>query len=523
MVYGVFALAAVGLISWIHWQSNGQIPVSRETTYLTEPLLPDGRVNYALAIAQQRKKEISPENNAAIPFLQATWPCDVQPNQWGPLCRELKIQIPHQDGLRMPYHPACERPFRAWLAAQADLDEAGVYPGSIQIRHLLLAASGTPWDEAQFPPLAAWLEEQTPHLDRLHEIQGKSRCYFPAILPSHYVEAELTAMRFPMDQYLRSAAEALSIRAMHRLGLHQPEIAWRDVEAIYALSALRPAQPSLIELNSTYMVREQANAVTHALVTSGECDGALLAQIERRLIENEPLDQVKAAVSHYERIVVLDALIRGTTRQADASVNIPSLDPSKMTRRLNENFDRIATILEQPDSTLRRAGLKQLASELSADADHSLLGNLVGTVQLAAAGERAADDATSVFLPSVLQMCATEARVNVGQQLLSVAVRLEQHRQQTGGYPENLTAAFDPQLVRDPFADGPLQYRRFPDGYLLYTLFENRVDDTIEHLAEDAQSYALPKQATPHLDVFLAAPSPTFKSQLEAELQSMAP
>lgn len=522
-VYGVVALAAVVLAGWYCWQSGGQIPVSKETTFLTGPLLPDGRVNYALAIVQQRKQDATPQNNAAIPFLQATWPCDIQPAQWGPLCRELKIKLPEENGLRMPYHPDCVAPFRAWLSAQTHLDESQDFAYAMRIRHLMIAACEAPWQEEQFPPLAAWLQQQAPHLDRLHQIHDKTHFYFPATQLTSSPDAELTAIRFPANQYLRIAAEALAVRAMHSLGRDQPEAAWQDVRTIYALSRLCPAHPSLIELNSSYMVREQAIAVTHTLVTSGQCDAALLAKIRRHVDETEPVDQVKVAVCQYERIVALDAITRGVTRQSSSDVNLSSLDPIEMTKRLNDNFNQIGEILQTAELTERRAELKEMERELSAGTELSLIGQLVGVVQFSAEGRRAADNATAVFLPSVMQLCATEARVNAGLHLLDVAVHLETHHQRTGEYPETLTAALNPDLARDPFGDGPLQYRRFPQGYLLYSLYENRIDDTLEHLSDDAESFVLPKKATPNLDIFLATPSPTFKSELEAELQEMAP
>ncbi len=49
----------------------GGIIISRETTFLTGPLRKDGSVDYLAALNERCSKGVTPENNAAIPLLQA--------------------------------------------------------------------------------------------------------------------------------------------------------------------------------------------------------------------------------------------------------------------------------------------------------------------------------------------------------------------------------------------------------------------------------------------------------------------
>jgi hypothetical protein len=64
--------------------------------------------------------------------------------------------------------------------------------------------------------------------------------------------------------------------------------------------------------------------------------------------------------------------------------------------------------------------------------------------------------------------------------LVKAAAALAVHRARTGQYPdalEELAPAVLPQLPPDPYTGRPLVYRKKPDGYLLYSMYENGVDD----------------------------------------------
>ena len=56
------------------------ITISKETTYITGPLRPDGYVDYLAAINQRASQGVTPENNAAVPFFKAMGPGMVDKN-----------------------------------------------------------------------------------------------------------------------------------------------------------------------------------------------------------------------------------------------------------------------------------------------------------------------------------------------------------------------------------------------------------------------------------------------------------
>jgi len=53
------------------------VTISKETTYITEPLRPDGYPAYLAALNQRLSKGVAPENNAAVPFWKAMGPGEI--------------------------------------------------------------------------------------------------------------------------------------------------------------------------------------------------------------------------------------------------------------------------------------------------------------------------------------------------------------------------------------------------------------------------------------------------------------
>src|SRR5215467_16284740 len=54
-----------------------KITISKETTYLTEPLRPDGYPDYVAALNQRMSEGVTPDNNAAVLLMKAFGPRDI--------------------------------------------------------------------------------------------------------------------------------------------------------------------------------------------------------------------------------------------------------------------------------------------------------------------------------------------------------------------------------------------------------------------------------------------------------------
>ena len=72
-----------------------RIIISKQTTYITTPLLPNGLPNYEEYVRQKLREGVTPENNAAALLFQALWPSGLDPKQYGAVADELGLsEIP---------------------------------------------------------------------------------------------------------------------------------------------------------------------------------------------------------------------------------------------------------------------------------------------------------------------------------------------------------------------------------------------------------------------------------------------
>src|SRR5262245_10578327 len=68
-----------------------RIAVSRQTTYATEPLGPDGLPNYEKYLLDLYRNGVTPDNNAAALIWPALWPGELDPSQYEPIAAELGL------------------------------------------------------------------------------------------------------------------------------------------------------------------------------------------------------------------------------------------------------------------------------------------------------------------------------------------------------------------------------------------------------------------------------------------------
>ncbi len=155
-------------VVWLAWGLFGPEPairVSRETTYVIEPLDADGLPDYAAAWLAMAGPAPPPEENAAVLLLQTCWPLVIS-RDLPAVCRSLGIpKDPPSEILREPHHDAASG------ISRQTCEEVG----------------GRPWTTDAFPEMAAWLRENQVTIDRIVAASKRPRYWLPieSWLPSH--------------------------------------------------------------------------------------------------------------------------------------------------------------------------------------------------------------------------------------------------------------------------------------------------------------------------------------------------
>ena len=154
------------------------IELSKETTFIIEPLAGDGLPNYALAIQEMESKGVTPEHNGAIPFWQAMGQYEMDDEQFDRLSDEIGLT---RESIVKPLTPLEDK---STIQALVDwLRDTGKSSDDEELEKLaqeyVAWVQANPWTDKDVPPLGKWLAENEPALDLLVEASGKPEFYSP--------------------------------------------------------------------------------------------------------------------------------------------------------------------------------------------------------------------------------------------------------------------------------------------------------------------------------------------------------
>ncbi|MFG0333684.1 MAG: hypothetical protein ACF8TS_10010, partial [Maioricimonas sp. JB049] len=144
--------------------------LSRETTFFTEPLLPDGSVDYAAAINQQLSRGVTPENNACVPLFQAFGPAPGGTPMPGKFWELLGMEAPPADGT---YFVSLDE-----FAERLSLSDEQ----RNQLTARRDAASYRRWSREDFPLLARWIDANEIPIRVVRAAVRRER-YFTPLVP----------------------------------------------------------------------------------------------------------------------------------------------------------------------------------------------------------------------------------------------------------------------------------------------------------------------------------------------------
>jgi hypothetical protein len=224
---------AEGLMLWLAVSravaAEPKITISKETTFITQPLRSDGTPDYVAALNHRMSQGVTPDNNAAVLLIKAFGQEDLSDSLHAELCKSLGIEpLPKQGN----YFVDATVAIRRWRVAEPQklrnmTDD--------QISKQIERASEIPLSENEFPIVAEWLTTNEEALKLVTEATGRTRYFRPVSLVKG--SPLMTALKPELQRY-RFAADALAARAMLRLQQGQIDDAWSDLLACHRLGNL---------------------------------------------------------------------------------------------------------------------------------------------------------------------------------------------------------------------------------------------------------------------------------------------
>jgi hypothetical protein len=484
------------LVTQVDYAGPEKLIISKETTYLTGPLNPDGTVNYVEAIDRELRKGVTKENNAFPLLLQAVGPDLVGQDILEEVCNRLEIDLPPRNG---HYFVA----FADYVKSMPRGDLPAAFrsdPDAADNR--LLEAMQRPWSGEEYPILAAWLDRNGKPLAIATAACERPRFYIPLVSTSD--PPSLLDVDIGPARELRSLGRALRVRAMHRLHAGDNTGARADLLTAHRIARLTGQGWSTIM--RLVAVATERTAGRGDIILTGKLSAKEARTYLAELNRLAPFPGGRDLIDRCERLLFLDGIMTmvRSVRRGDSPRGFPPEGggdlPTDLTglnaalKEVNAWYDRMARFAAETHHPKRRMLAREFhadwaAFEQSTRKEVAELRSIWGAARSLFSTRRGLKRRLTRLVVRLLMfsmMPAIRRAVDVHDiaaarlSLAKASVALAAYRAEEGEFPDRLEALVPGVLKAVPmdvWSGRPLVYRRTKDGYVLYSVGENLTDD----------------------------------------------
>lgn len=456
-----------------------KITVSKETTYITEPLRADGMVDYTKAFIDSQGT-VKPEDNAVVLLIKALGPFS---KGWKPepeYFTRLGISEPLPGG--------------AFLKDDVETDLEEGQPNDPSKPNAMTYQAywrlmKEPWKPSKAPYVATMIARNNAPLDLVVEASKRPR-YWEPYIPRKASPDEFFP-RQTLTDYPTSLFTLLRVRAMLRMGSGEVERGLADLDAAHRLTELMSAGArTQNEVGTAAFSRPVICESERGVAFSGKLSSQKMRERCQQLMRLQELGRPSQAVMNCERMIVLNFAADELRKSSDSSTplkdrpfmqvrdNLPEKwpIPTKQSysstaadaclRTINRVFDRWTdayrhgTPREQRDAVVRlEAELKssaQAARELYNGADAAKRTN-VDDRQL---GQMTGNLAVGLFVAYRWSDPLLYSEASRRHAVLAYAFAASM--MEKGKHPDRLDAVqlgVPPTMTIDPFTDKPFVER----------------------------------------------------------------
>jgi hypothetical protein len=470
-----------------------RVTISKETTYITEPLRPDGYPDYAAALNRWQSEGVTPENNAAVLFWKAMGPAHVQPARRDKFYELLGMPPPPERGDYFISLASFAK--RLVEAEKAGSEEWGTAKeAEAGFSKQLDQAMKRRWSKKEFPFLAEWLTVNEKPLALVIEASKRPRCYNPEVWPDDPSPPSPECPLEPKESYYQ-AAYALVGLAMLELGDGRANKSWEDLVACHRLARLVAQGPTFGDLGAGHLAEATACVGDLALLQDGHLPSARIREMRDDLQRLRPMPTIAEKFDRGERLDWLYSFIiaardgpkgwgwKDSETPASVSFTFAVMDWDVALRITNKWSDCMVEACRKPTLAARRE-----AEETVRKAMEEARSRLNDPKSFAFAALRNPRRAWSErFVRNTVPRWLSRISKTTGEAegmtqlaLTKLAFALAAYRVDRGSYPAklaDLTPKYVTEVPKDIFADADLHYAREGGGYLLYSVGPNGKDD----------------------------------------------
>jgi hypothetical protein len=474
------------------------LTVSPETTYVTEPVDADGYVDYPSALNQRMGKGIAPETNANVLIWKALGPRPEGATMPPEYFQWLGIEPPPEQGdYFIDSDKFFEKELKVLLVrASKALDPADALQ---KWRDRVDRAVRWPWKKTEYPDVADWLKQNEKPLAVLIEASKRPEFFHPLVSKSNDPRTtRIMSSLLPNVQKCRGAARALTCRAMGRIADGDFDGAWQDLLACQRLGRLFTRNGTLIQSLAGVALIAHATSAEITMLGHGKHSSAQILAWLDDLRKLPPMRPFVETLDLGERFQMLDSLQSIVCSRGDDSAATPGQPPpangfwdraftrgmdfDPAFRNANQAFDEYVAAARLGDRAARKDKVAAISARFDqasrATAQKGSFAKLVSS--RAERGEHIGNIMIALLLPSIEKVLDSGDRTEQTQTNLQIAFALAAYRADHGRYPlrlDDLAPKYLPKIPPDIFSGKPLIYRPTENGYLLYSVGVNGIDE----------------------------------------------
>jgi hypothetical protein len=445
--------------------------LSFDTTRIVKPVLPDGRVDYLSYLDEQRGEGVTPENNAAVPFLLAvgrlalpsTQPVDGITDKLG------MAHLPEKGDYLVRYNDFLKQ------------HEVGVGAGKARD----LPELGKTWPVKIDALTAQWVKANEGPMELLVAGSKRSRFFIPfdgGNRPEVIMNVVLPHLRV-----VREMGQLLLLRAMMRLEAGDVAGFERDLLAVHRWARLLAQSMTAVERAMAAVLDGHACEAGRLAAMSGKLSADQARSLAGELAALGDLPPVSEVING-ERFMVLDILGTLATELPDRGANLfnevmanDGMGPPNFwfrfmplpyeaaMRQTNHCYDGALAALSLPDYPRRTAAINLWGEENAR--------NIGGPFLIF---KSSSSFALEPLLISIRGMEDREETARAQMRLTEIALALAAFRLEHGGYPhalDELVPGYLAAVPNDPFSEKGMVYGVTAKGYALRSVGPNMTDD----------------------------------------------
>lgn len=461
----------------VGFKGDRPIRISRETTFLTEPLGPDGYVDYRAALENAASRGVTPDNNAAVLIWQAVGPSTVVRHHESEYFKLLKIDPPPVSG---PYF----RPVSAFRIKPLPPNLSPGQPDPNNPQWQLYKASSRPWSKQEFPAVAAWLKANSASLQQARKASLRSQYFSPLGFAADGMPDDgLFFAPTPLTDALVNLQYLVLADAMLDVDEGRLDDAWDDALTCRRLARLITSGKVPVDYRVGQWFAEGSVEIDLAILGSDRLTAEQLRRFNRQFSDWPQLPGCGAAIQSGRLMFLADWVTFARFNRAPPMIDISlakmrvwnpdtHVDWNAALRLTNSWFDRVEKAVAISSPIDRRRAMAALSAEMQ-EANRAITDvpyNPFANPDSAASRLSVNMLATTIF-PNLATFTDAEDEYLERVDMCRLAFALAEYRMDRGQYPATL-AALAPHYIKsipqDRFSGAEFQYRLEADRFMLF-------------------------------------------------------